>query len=52
MVSFDGTAEMLGANAHIVQAYFPTCVSAFMQCNRANGGGKNIRSHLQKYLKR
>jgi hypothetical protein len=23
-----------------VQAYFPTCVSAFMECNRANGGGK------------
>ncbi len=32
MVSFDGTAEMLGANAHIVQADFPTCVSV-SSCN-------------------
>jgi hypothetical protein len=44
MVSFDGIVEMLGANAHIVQADFPTCVNV-SSCNAI------VLMEVEKYLK-
>jgi len=39
MVLTNGAIKVLRANAHTLRAYSPACVSACVQCNRANGSG-------------
>jgi len=39
MVSSNGVANVLGANACTIQTYSPTWTRAYVRCNCANGGG-------------
>ncbi len=44
MISSNGTVEMLGTNACVVQMYFPTCENAHAQHSHANGGGEGSKA--------
>jgi hypothetical protein len=51
MVSSNGLANVLGANAHIVRVYSPTWARAYARRNLVDGNGVGSRinsKHLQK----